>query len=377
MHSRPVRFACPADPGTSTSTSADDDDDDETSTSSSTTSSSSSTDTDDLLTSSSSTSSTSSSSSSSRTRSSSSNTRSLTSSTSAFLSDTSLPSTALPSDTSSPAPTGDSGSSSHTGAIAGGVVGGVVGLIVVATIVALLFMGARKKRRNQMAPEMAQQTHYDYPPSSMYASPSNPSPSPFGSAAANYHEPSAMHSVVPDVAPPVAAAGLAGTGAGAAAVTRRSGATRQRSGASRMPPERGLSSDHMAAAADEAIGVSASSPVRSTHSPTYESPMSSPPRRRVSQETRPDVRPDVYQQADPNMWPSSYMDGWIAGENPYAAAGVSHLTDDPPPPTAFHMRPANASAGGSALSPVGAFIHQPTFADTHGSTNAAQRQSRA
>ena len=260
------------------------------------------------------------------------------------------------------------------------MVGGVVGLIVVATIVALLFMGARKKRRNQMAPEMAQQTHYDYP-SSMYASPSNPPPSsPFGAAAANYHEAPAMHSVVPDVAPPAAAAGLAGTGAGAAAVTRRSGATRQRSGASRaapLAPERGTSGDHMAAAADEAIGVSASSPVRSTHSPAYESPMSSPQRRRLSQEARTEARPDVYQQADPNMWPSSYMDGWIAGENPYAAAGVSHHTDDPPPPTAFHMRPANASAGGSALSPVGAFTHQPTFADTHGSTNAAQRQSRA
>lgn len=264
--------------------------------------------------------------------------------------------------------------------------GGVVGLILLATALALLFFCLRKRRKPTPAyagaggAAGAPSAYASRPPPSNYnagSSPMNTSAStPFGNAAANYEEapaPPITHSVVPDAAPAAAGAGMAGmagTGAGAAAA-RRSAAPPRRVASTRSGMERSASNTNMAAAADEVVGVGSSSPGRGGYS-AYDSPVSS--RHRGSQDV---PQQGLYQHGDPTVWPSSYMDGWIAGENPYAAAGVGHgYADDPPPPTAFHMRPGQTLPGGTNLSPVGAFTQQP-YSGSSGSTGAAQRSSRA
>lgn len=317
----------------------------------------------------------------------------------------------LPSSSPSASPSSsnlESGSHTNTGAIAGGVVGGVVGAILLAALLAMLFICLRKRRRTNTAPEMAHQTNYpattgaaSYGGATQYgAQPSesnydtrgypasvNTAASPFGAAAANYEEQPSYaptQATASEIAPPVAAAGLAGTGAGAAAARRPSVAQRRgtitRTNEPQSPSER-------AAAADEVVGMHPSPPQSPVYTQAYEQPPApvSPPRAAAFDRTSYDQgsydRPhsNVYDQDDPSVWPSSYMDSWVGGENPYSAAGVSHAghgAEDPPPPTAFHMRPGQTvPTGASSMSPVGAFT-QP-FSATNGSTTAAQRSTRA
>lgn len=236
----------------------------------------------------------------------------------------------------------DGGGGSNTGAIVGGVVGGVGGFLV---LLALALFGywlyRRKKRLNDG------QVAYQHPTDDM----SHVDP---------YSQPAYEETTAP---PPPLKGNAAGVGAGSNHAGATVLAAAPASTLSAVPPAAPAAAPMRGRTVYEDAPNTLSDETEIPSSPSYAAPSpsrsatASPPRMRSMGQTAPS-RPSAPNQAhmpvDASFWPSTYNDGWVSGQSPYAAAGVGHAYegDQAPPPVAVHMRPGQIF---HHASPVDAF----------------------